>query len=140
MDKNFLLNIPLSERLYTECAKSLPIIDYHNHLSINDIVSDRKFENITQLWISPDPYKHRAMRILGVPEKYITGDATDYEKFEAWYTSLPKLIGNPLFDWSQMELSAVFDVSMLPLKSSAKEIWEILNEKLSKMSAQSIQR
>ena len=80
MDKNFLLTTPLARQLYEEVAKDLPIIDYHNHLSIADIQSNRQFENITKLWISVDPYKHRAMRILGVPEKYITGNASDFEK------------------------------------------------------------
>ena len=138
MDKSYLLNSPLATRLYEECAKSLPIIDYHNHLSMKDISSDGKFENITKLWISSDPYKHRAMRILGVPEKCITGDATDYEKFEAWYNSLPKLIGNVLFDWSEMELATVFDFPLLPFNKSAEEVWCALNEKLSEMSTKDI--
>ena len=85
-NRNFLKN-PLAEQLYENCAKELPIIDYHNHLSVQDVISDRQFENITQLWIATDPYKHRAMRILGIPERLITGAASDFEKFEKWYES-----------------------------------------------------
>ena len=98
MNPDFLLTSPLARQLYHGCAKDLPIIDYHNHLAPGDITSNRRVENITQLWVSADPYKHRAMRILGLPEAVITGKASDYEKFEAWYESLPRLIGNPLFD------------------------------------------
>ena len=137
MQNSFLLTNELSAKLYNECAKELPIIDYHNHLAVSDIVDNRQFENIARLWVTSDPYKHRAMRILGIPEKYITGDATDYEKFEAWYNALPRLIGNPLFDWSQMELQTVFDTDLLPF-GNAEDIWNKLNEKLSAMTAKDI--
>lgn len=108
MDKDFILTGECAKKLYHDCAEKLPIIDYHNHLCVADINDDRKFDNITKLWISVDPYKHRAMRILGIPEKYITGDASDYEKFEKWYKCLPRLAGNALFDWSVMEFDKVF--------------------------------
>ena len=139
MQNSFLLTNALSERLYHECAKTLPIIDYHNHLAVSDIVENRRFENIAQLWVIADPYKHRAMRILGIPEKFITGDATDFEKFEVWYNALPKLIGNPLFDWSQMELKTVFDIDLLPF-NDASVMWEKLNTKLSEMASLDILR
>lgn len=139
MNPDFLLTSPLARQLYHGCAKDLPIIDYHNHLAPGDITSNRRFENITQLWVSADPYKHRAMRILGLPEAVITGKASDYEKFEAWYESLPRLIGNPLFDWSIMELSTVFDVDLLPFKP-CREVWDTLNSKLLTLSAQDILR
>ncbi len=134
MNKDFLLTDDLSKRLYHNVASSLPIIDYHNHLSVADIKENRRFENIARLWVISDPYKHRAMRILGVEEKYITGNASDCEKFKAWYTSLSRLIGNPLFDWSVMELETVFDYHLLPL-GDADKVWNELNDRLSKMSA-----
>ena len=98
MNTDFLLTTPLAKKLYSEVARDLPIIDYHNHLPVGDISKNIKPENIAKLWVTSDPYKHRAMRILGIPEKYITGDASDFEKFEKWYASLSRLIGNPLFD------------------------------------------
>lgn len=138
MKKDFLLTSECARRLYYDCAAKLPIVDYHNHLSLADIASDRRFENITQLWISVDPYKHRAMRILGIPERYITGDASDYEKFEAWYECLPRLAGNALFDWSVMEFDKVFGMELYPFTKSAGEVWAEANEKLKGLSAKKI--
>lgn len=138
MRQDFLLKNDLAKTLYTKVAAKLPIIDYHNHLAVADIASDRKFENITQLWISVDPYKHRAMRILGIPEKYITGDANDFEKFEKWYSCLPRLAGNPLFDWSMMEFDTVFEMEIYPFTKSAKEVWDEVNEKVKELSATTI--
>lgn len=138
MDKNYLLTTPLARRLYEEVAKDLPIIDYHNHLNVADVLTDRKFENITRLWISVDPYKHRAMRILGVPERCITGDATDYEKFEKWYQCLPRLAGNALYDWSVMEFDLIFGIVLPPFQRDPREVWDEVNEKLKTLSARSI--
>lgn len=133
MKNDFLLKSKLAKKLYASCAKNLPIIDYHNHLAISDIANNVKFDNIARLWVISDPYKHRAMRILGIDERYITGDASDFEKFEVWYNSLPRLVGNALFDWSVMEMSVVFDFELLPF-TDAKSVWDILNAKLSKMT------
>lgn len=138
MKENFLLNSEVAKHLYYDVAAKLPIVDYHNHLAVADIATDRKFENITQLWISVDPYKHRAMRILGVPERYITGDASDFEKFEKWYGCLPRLAGNPLFDWSMMEFDTVFGMELYPFVKSAKEVWDEVNEKVRNLSATKI--
>lgn len=138
MKQDFLLESELAKKIYTEIAKDLPIIDYHNHLCIEDIASDRIFKNITELWLSVDPYKHRAMRILGIPEKYITGDASDFEKFEKWYECIPRLFGNPLYDWSLMEFSKVFEIELYPFQRSACEIWDEANEKLKKITAKKI--
>lgn len=138
MKDDFLLNSDLAKQLYKDVAAQLPIIDYHNHLCVADIVLDRTFENITQLWISVDPYKHRAMRILGVPEKYITGDAGDFEKFEKWYNCLPRLAGNPLFDWSLMEFDTVFGLELYPFTKPASEVWNEVNEKVKDLSATKI--
>lgn len=137
MNKDHLLEGELAKRLY-ETVRDLPIIDYHNHLCVADIASDRQFKNITALWLTPDPYKHRAMRILGVAEKYITGDATDLEKFEKWYNCLPRLMGSPLFDWSLMEFNRVLDMELMPFSRPAKEVYDEANEKLKYLSARQI--
>ena len=121
MNQNFLLQTPLSQELYFKVAKDLPLIDFHNHLSVADLACDRRFENITALWVASDPYKHRAMRMCGVPEREITGDATPYEKFAAWCRVYPRLIGTPLYHWTQMELSLVFGIEELPSEENTKE-------------------
>ena len=133
-----ILKSPLGQKIYEIYAKNLPIIDYHNHLCVNDIFCDRVFENITQLWITTDPYKHRAMRILGIPEKYITGEAGDYEKFEKWYGCLPRLAGNALYDWSCMEFKTIFDMDLEPFTAPALQIYEQVNEKLKNLSAKKL--
>ena len=138
MDRYFLLKNEIAINLYETCARNLPIVDYHNHLNVADILSDRKFENITRLWISVDPYKHRAMRILGVAERFITGDATDYEKFEKWYSCIPRLVGNALYDWSVMEFDLIFGIVLPPFQREPREVWDEVNEKLKEMSARSI--
>ena len=137
MNSDFLLTSQLSRSLYHDCAKALPIIDYHNHLPIEVLTEDRGKKNITQLWIQPDPYKHRAMRILGVEERLITGESSDYEKFRAWYTCLPRLVGNPLFDWSCMEVKQVFGYELLPF-AACEEAWEALNRAAENLSAMDI--
>ena len=137
MNPDYLLKLPLARRLYHECAANLPIIDYHNHLSPGQLRENRPFANITQLWIAADPYKHRALRILGVEERYITGDASDREKFRTWYEHLPRLIGNPLFDWSQMELSTVFGMELLPFRPW-EQVWDELNDALKTLKPQDI--
>ena len=97
----------MKQKLY-EYANKLPVIDYHNHLSVPEIRENKRFTDVTELWITPDPYKHRAMRMCGVEEFYITGNATNKEKFIKWCETVPKLIGNPLYAWSYVELEAVF--------------------------------
>ena len=129
---SFLLTTPMAKKLYNNCAKKLPVIDYHNHLSVDDLIKDRKFNNLYELWLESDPYKHRAMRICGIPEKYITGKATGYEKFEKWCEIFPSLVGNALFDWSLMELDRVFGIKDIPSPKTCKKIWDKANEKLSK--------
>lgn len=127
---DFLLKTETAQRLYHDFAAELPIIDYHNHLDARDLADDRQFDNITQLWIASDPYKHRAMRIAGVPEQLITGDATDREKFDAWAATVPLTIGNPLFHWTAMELKRYFDISELLSPDSANRVWSTCNERL----------
>jgi len=138
MSNENLLKNPLAAQLYERFAKELPIIDYHNHLSVQDIVSDRCFENITRLWIATDPYKHRAMRILGIPEHFITGDASDYEKFKKWYLCIPRLAGTPLYDWSIMECRLLFGITLPPFHTPAEEIWQKANGILQQLTAKKI--
>lgn len=121
---------PLAERIYGQ-VKDLPIVDFHNHVSVQDLACDRRFDNLTELWIEADPYKHRAMRMLGVPERLITGAASAYEKFEAWCKVFPELMGNPLQIWSQMELRIVFDLELAICPENAPAIWQQANEMLS---------
>lgn len=130
MTETYLLKSKNAQRLYAEFARELPIIDYHNHVSVADIASDRRFDNITELWLATDPYKHRLMRICGVAERYITGDATPYEKFEKFCEIFPFLAGNPVYDWSRMELSRIFGIEELPSKETAKRIFDASGEKL----------
>lgn len=125
--KDFLLKSDTAKMLYSSVEK-LPIIDYHNHLSVADISENKRFSDIYELWIKPDPYKHRAMRMCGVSERYITGDASDFDKFAAWCGIFPNLVGNPLYIWSQMELQSIFGITEIPCKDNAENIYNKANE------------
>ena len=130
LDKDFLLNTDMAKRLYHDAAESCPIIDYHCHLSPREIYEDIRYENITQVWLGGDHYKWRLMRSAGIPEKYITGDASDYEKFEKYATVLGKAIGNPLYHWSHLELRRFFGYEGILNKNTAPEVWRLANAKL----------
>ena len=130
MDQNFLLNTETARMLYHEAAKDCPIIDYHCHLSPREIYEDIRYDNITQVWLGGDHYKWRLMRSAGVPEKYITGDAPDYEKFLKYATVLGKAIGNPLHHWSPLELRRFFGYDGILNEQTAPEVWKLANEKL----------
>lgn len=130
MKDSYLLKTQNAEDLYFEYAKELPIIDFHNHVSMTDVASDRRFENLYELWVASDPYKHRLMRIFGIDEHFITGDATPYEKFEKYCEIFPYLAGNPVYDWSRMELSLVFGVDTLPAKENARYVYDKCGEML----------
>lgn len=130
MKEFYLLKTQNAERLYMEFAKDLPIIDYHNHLSVVDMVKDRRYDDLAELWLVPDPYKHRLMRICGVAEHYITGNAEPYEKFEKFCEVFPHLAGNPVYDWSRMELSFVFGIHEVPCRENAKRIYDTAREML----------
>lgn len=129
MKENHLLKTEGARRLYA-AVKDLPIIDFHNHISVTDLHTDRRYEDLTALWLTPDPYKHRLMRICGVEERYITGDAAPYEKFEKYCAIFPHLAGNPVYDWSRMELWRVFGIRELPSRETARYIYDAAGEKL----------
>lgn len=128
---NFLLTNALAEHLYHESAKNLPIVDFHNHLSPLQIVENTQSVNLAQVWVVSDPYKHRAMRINGVPEHFITGNATDKEKFLKWAATVPFTLGNPLHQWSHLELKRIFGIDKLLDESTAEEVWVECNEQIS---------
>lgn len=130
MDKDFLLSSPTAQHLYHDIAATMPILDYHCHISPEEIAMDRKFENITQVWLGGDHYKWRQMRSNGVDEYYITGDAPDREKFQKWAETLEKAIGNPLYHWSHLELQRFFGYYGTLDGDSAEEVWNICNAKL----------
>jgi glucuronate isomerase len=129
-DADWLLSTPLACRLYHEVAHDIPLLDYHNHLSARDLADDRRFENLTELWLDVDPYKHRAMRMLGVPEEQITGQADAYTRFRRWAQMLPSLIGNALHAWSALELMRGFDIDQPLDAGSAEAIWQQANAML----------
>lgn len=124
MDENFLLNNETAIKLYHDYAKEMPIYDYHCHLSPKEIWENKKYENITEVWLSGDHYKWRVMRANGIAEKYITGNASDYDKFAAWAKTMPYTLGNPLYHWTHLELQRFFGITDLLNESTAKSIWD----------------
>lgn len=137
--ENFLLNNATGKELYHRCARHLPIVDYHCHLNTVDLATNAQFENMTALWISPDQYKHRAMRSLGIDERFITGDATPREKFNRWAEALPRTMGNPLFHWAALELKRYFGVDEALNGDSAALIWDDCNQQLNRPSHSALQ-
>ncbi|MBL7856985.1 MAG: glucuronate isomerase [Cyclobacteriaceae bacterium] len=127
---DFLLQSSFAKKLYHDYAKNLPIIDYHCHLSPSDIASNRIFENLTRIWLEGDHYKWRAMRSLGIAEKFITGSAPDLEKFNQWAYTVPFTVRNPLYHWTHLELSRYFDEHDLLTPETAASIYTRCNEKL----------
>ncbi|MDP4187808.1 MAG: glucuronate isomerase [Bacteroidota bacterium] len=124
LDENFLLQNKTAESLFHEHSEKLPIIDYHCHLSPKDIADDRQFDNLTQIWLEGDHYKWRAMRANGVPEKYITGDASDNEKFLKWAETVPYTLRNPLYHWTHLELLHPFGIHKILNPATAQEIYD----------------
>ncbi|WP_462413042.1 glucuronate isomerase [Neobacillus sp. Marseille-QA0830] len=127
MDENFLLNNETAIRLYHDYAKDMPIIDYHCHLSPKEIYENKTFKNITEIWLYGDHYKWRAMRANGVEEDHITGNASDYDKFLAWARTVPMTIGNPLYNWTHLELQRFFGIDEILNEKSAPQIWGKVN-------------
>ena len=130
MDRDFLLQTETAQELYHNHAARLPIIDYHCHLNPKEVAEDHRFSGITELWLGGDHYKWRAMRSNGVDEKYITGDASDWEKFQKWAETMPYCMRNPLYHWTHLELRTAFGIDKLLNASTAREIYEECNEKL----------
>ena len=124
MKESFLLKTKTAQHLYETFAKDMPIVDYHCHLDPKDIAEDRSFENITQIWLYGDHYKWRFMRSMGIEEKYITGDASDFDRFKAWASAIGYAAGNPLYHWTQLELKRYFDIDEYLTEESAERIWE----------------
>lgn len=130
LDDNFLLQNKTAEKLYHEYAKKMPIIDYHCHLPQQQIADNTRFENLTQIWLYGDHYKWRAMRTNGVDEKYCTGNATDWEKFQQWAATVPYTLRNPLYHWTHLELQRYFGINDILDSNSAKKIYDECSEKL----------
>lgn len=127
MDEDFLLQTKTAQRLYHEYAATMPIFDYHCHISPKEIADDRRFNNLSEIWLEGDHYKWRAMRSNGVDERFCTGDATDWEKFEKWAETAPYTMRNPLYHWTHLELIKPFGINTLLNPSSARQIWDTAN-------------
>lgn len=132
MGKNFLLTTDTAKKLFFDHAQGMPMYDYHCHIDPGEILENRSYDNITQLWLYGDHYKWRLMRANGVEEKYITGDGGDYEKFLAFAGTLPLCPGNPVYHWSHLELRRYFGVDLLINEKNAPEIWELTRAQLGK--------
>jgi len=130
ISEDFLLQTETARILYRKFAAKMPICDYHCHLPAERIATDHKFENLTQIWLYGDHYKWRAMRANGVAEQYITGGATDYEKFEKWAQTVPYTLCNPLYLWTHLELKCYFGIEKLLNPESAREIYDKCSELL----------
>ncbi|WP_234734428.1 glucuronate isomerase [Tellurirhabdus bombi] len=138
LDDDFLLQTDTARRLYHDYARQMPIIDYHSHLPPDQIAANKRFDNVTQAWLYGDHYKWRAMRTNGVNERYCTGDASDWEKFEKWAETVPYTMRNPLYHWTHMELKNPFGVETVLNKQSAREVFNACNEQMPDWSTQAL--
>src|SRR6266699_1905000 len=127
---DFLLESDVAMDLYHRVAKDLPIVDYHCHLSPEQMASDHRVRSITEIWLEGDHYKWRAMRTNGEAERYCTGDATDWEKFEAWARTVPATLRNPLYHWTHLELKNPFGIRELLSETTARAVYDRANELL----------
>ncbi len=130
LDENFLLQTKTAQKLYHDFAQKMPVIDYHCHLPVQQIADDINFKNLTQVWLYGDHYKWRAMRTNGINESFITGDKSDFEKFEKWAETVPYTLRNPLYHWTHIELQRYFDIHELLHPQSAKKIYDACTQKL----------
>ena len=137
---NFLLKNKTAEVLYNDYAKNMPIFDYHCHLSEKQLLENKRFDNIFDIWLAGDHYKWRVMRASGVPERNITGDGSDWEKFFAFASIMPGLIGNPIYHWSHLELKRAFGIDTVLNAANAKSIYDRCNEQLAAMTPRDIMR
>lgn len=130
LSENFLLSNEIAQDIFHGYAENMPIIDYHCHLDPQEIYENKKYANLTQIWLGGDHYKWRLLRANGVPERLITGDDDDYEKFLAFAEVLEKSFGNPVYEWTHLELKRYFHIDTLISRDTAKEIWDEANELL----------
>jgi Glucuronate isomerase len=130
LDEQFLLNNATAQRLYHDYAKPMPIIDYHCHLPPDQIAEDINFKNLTQIWLYGDHYKWRALRTNGVAEEFVTGKASDFDKFVKWAETVPYTLRNPLYHWTHLELQRYFDVHDILDASTAKKVYDECTAKL----------
>ena len=130
INRNFLLHNEAARRLYETHAAHQPIIDYHSHLPPKDIAENRRFANLFEIWLEGDHYKWRAMRANGIPESFCSGDASDFDKFEAWARTVPETLGNPLYHWTAMELRRPFGIEDTLGPTTARDVFGRANEKL----------
>ena len=135
MDENFLLNTQTAQVLFHEYAANLPLVDYHCHIDPKEICDNKRFENITQIWLGGDHYKWRIMRSNGIDERFITGDAPDRDKFQKFAEVLPRCIGNPMYHWCHLELKTYFGYDGVLNGETAEQVWTLCNQKLSTMHA-----
>src|SRR5882724_10081359 len=138
MTEDFLLHNEVARELYHEHAQPEPIFDYHCHLPPDQLAENKTFRNLYEIWLAGDHYKWRAMRSNGVPEKYCTGDASDWEKFLAYARTVPHTLRNPLYHWTHLELKRFFGIHTLLNETTAKEIWDEANAKLASLPVQRI--
>ncbi|WP_439235133.1 glucuronate isomerase [Lonepinella koalarum] len=131
MDEDFLLSNEVARQLYHDYAKDQPIFDYHCHLSPKEIAENRQFKDLAEIWLEGDHYKWRAMRSAGVDERFITGNASNIEKYQAWANTVPQCIGNPIYHWTHLELRRPFEIKdQLFNPETAVKIWQECNEML----------
>jgi glucuronate isomerase len=135
---DFLLSTETGRSLFHDVARNLPIVDLHNHLPAADIAANRVFTTLSDLWLEDDHYKWRAMRLAGVEERLVTGDAEPWERFDAWAATVPSLLGNPLYVWTHLELRRVFGIDVPLGPATAREIWDEANRQLPKLPAQAL--
>ena len=138
LNDDFLLTTDVAKKLYHDYAKSMPIYDYHCHLSPQHIAQDKVFEDLAEIWLSGDHYKWRLMRECGIDEKYISGNASSYEKFEKYAQIIPYCIGNPVYVWTHLELKRYFEIDTVLSQSTAKQIWDEANSKLKSLSVKKL--
>jgi glucuronate isomerase len=140
IDDDFLLDTEFARELYHGWVEDLPIVDYHCHLPVAQIASNHTFRSITEIWLDGDHYKWRAMRANGVAERYCTGDASDWEKFEAWARTVPATLRNPLYHWTHLELKNPFGVTELLSGKNARDVFDRCNEQLPHLPTQELLR
>ncbi len=138
LNKDFLLKGKTAKKLYHGYAEKMPIIDYHCHIDPKEIYEDKSFSNITQLWLGGDHYKWRLMRSNGVPEEYITGNASDREKFQKFAETLPRAIGNPMYHWCHLELKNYFGFNGVLNGDTAEQVWNLTKKKLAEDKSLSV--